>query len=86
MQKNFRQLTELLFPGVVSHVQALAQGDEAAGWSGADGQKEAEKPSQDSLQALATKIMESTLKAHSATPLGPELMTYSLCNIFCFEI
>ncbi len=66
------------FSGVVSHVQALAQGDQGAGW--AEEQDEAEKPSQDSLQALASKIMKSTLTAHSATPIG-----ISLLVLDCFE-
>jgi hypothetical protein len=56
--------------GVVSHVQALARGDHAGGWSGVEGQKEADKANQDNVQSLASKIMESTLTAHSATPIG----------------
>lgn len=51
-------------------MQALAQGGDGAGWSASDAQKEVDKPSHDSLQALASKIMESTLTAHSATPIG----------------
>ncbi len=66
-----------LFVGVVSHVQALARGDHASGWGGVEGQKEPENANHDNLQSLASKIMESTLTAHSATPIGFRIPFFS---------